>query len=219
MTYRTPIYREIQFSGRTWKVKASETAAGPGPNYFSDREEDVWVDQDGRLHLKIVYRDGRWNCTEVITNDPLGYGTYTFELASRVDLLDKNVVLGLFTWDDSAPQVNYREVDIEFSRWGEDAAQNVQYVVQPWDHPGNRYRFDLVLADGISTHSFEWRVDQVNFDSTQNSVNLKSWQYSGSDIPPAGNGNARINLWLLNGLPPSDGQDVEVIVQSFSFLP
>ena len=114
-----PNLRWISFSGYDWWVKSSPGLVGPGPNYFSDRADDVWVDAQGRLHLKIVYRNGRWYSTEVFGADPLGYGTYTFTLASRVDQLDKNIVLGLFTWDDTDPAYYHREIDIEFSRWGE----------------------------------------------------------------------------------------------------
>jgi hypothetical protein len=223
---RDPIFKTIEFSGYTWKIKASETPVGPGPNYFSDRAEDVWVDQNGQLHLNVVYRNGQWYSTEVFTAAPLGYGVYTFTLASRVDQLDKNVVLGLFTWDDTAPQYNYREIDIEFSRWGEEAGDNAQFVVQPWDHAGNRHRFNMVLQGNYSTHSFDWSADSIMFSSFQGHASLpapgdeiESWLYTGADIPPAGAGNARINLWLLNGNPPSDGQGVEMIVESFRFAP
>jgi hypothetical protein len=220
------IHRTIEFSGYTWNVKASEDTVGPGPNYFSDSEEDVWVDESGQLHLKIAYRDGRWYATEVFTAAPLGYGTYTFVLASPVDQLDKNVVLGLFTWDDTAPQYNYREIDIELSRWGDSTAENAQFVVQPWDRAGNRHRFNMSLQEEHSTHRFEWRTDNVHFSSFQGhdalpdpSDEIESWQYTGADIPPEGIGNARINLWLFNGAPPSDGQEVEVIVEAFHFVP
>lgn len=222
---RSP-YRTIEFSGYTWNVKQSDSPVGPGPNYFSDNEADVWVDADGRLHLKIVLRDGRWYCSEIYTTAPLGYGTYTFTLASRVDNLDKNVVLGLFTWDDNAPQYHYREIDIEFSRWGDAANQNSQYVVQPWDTPGNIYRFDMTLLGDFSTHSFAWLAESVRFSSYQGHAlppdpgnSIATWLYSGADVPPAGGGNARINLWLMNGAPPSDGQEVEVIIESFEFAP
>jgi len=223
---REAIFREIEFSGRTWRVKASESPVGPGPNYFSDREEDVWVDGDGRLHMSIVYRDGRWYCTEVISSESLGHGVYTFTLSSRVDTLDKNAVLGLFTWDDAAPEYNYREIDIEFARWGAETGDNAQYVVQPWDHAGNLHRFELELPGDLSTHSFDWRATTVQFSSFQGRGSPpapgdedQSWLYSGPDVPPEGEENARINLWLVNGHPPSDGQRVEVIVDSFDFLP
>jgi hypothetical protein len=221
---REPVYRTIQFSGYTWNVKASATRAGPGPNYFSDSEEDVWVDADGQLHLNIAYRNSRWYSTEVFTTRPLGHGIYTFTLASRVDQLDRNVVLGLFTWDDTAPAHHYREIDIEFSRWGEQEGDNAQYVVQPWDTPGNRHRFNVELQGEHSTHSFAWSLDQVHFSSFHGHASppapgdeIDAWLYAGADTPPAGRGNARINLWLLGGNPPSDGQEVEVIVEVFSF--
>jgi hypothetical protein len=227
MADREPIFRKIEFSGYTWNVKASETPAGPGPNYFSDRAEDVWVDEAGRLHLRIVQRNGRWYCTEVFTEAPFGYGKYIFHVTSRVDQLDQNIVLGLFTWDDTAPEYNYREMDIELSRWGEAANQNGQYVVQPWDHPGNMYRFNVVLSGDDSTHGFDWRADRIFFQSLyghkpfpgSEEDEIASWTYTGGDIPPPGQGNARINLWLFNGTPPSDGEAAEVIIQTFEFVP
>ena len=75
-----------------------------------------------------------------------------------------------------------------------------------------------------STHSFFWQTDSIQFLSYQGrnwppdpGSEIESWLYEGADVPPEGDGNARINLWLLNGLPPSDGQEVEVIIESFEF--
>src|SRR3989442_12920365 len=124
--------RLIDFSGYTWSVKTSTGKVGPGPNYFSDSTSSVWVDAQGRLHMKILKNKGRWYCSEVILQESLGYGTYRFYLDSAVDGLDPSVVLGLFTWND-APDYNHREIDIEFSRWGSVNNQNAQYVVQPYN--------------------------------------------------------------------------------------
>lgn len=223
---REPPYRTLSFSGYTWKVKASESRVGPGPNYFSDNTADVWVDGSDRLHLNIVYRSGKWYSTEVFTTETLGYGTYTFILGSRVDQLDRKIVLGLFTWDDDAPQHNYREIDIELSRWGEETGKNAQYVVQPWDTSGNRHRFDMALQGNYSTHLFDWQADGVLFSSFQGSTlppdpgdEIESLQYTGGDTPPAGGEGTRINLWLIDGAPPSDVLEEEVIVESFKYDP
>jgi hypothetical protein len=86
-------------AGCTWQVKTSAAPAGSGPNYFSDRPEDVWVADQGRLHLRIVLR------------------------------------------------------------------------------------------------------------------------VACADIPPAGTGNAHINLWLVDGAPPGAGQEIEVVVTAFDFTP
>jgi len=221
-TFAVP--RTIQFSGRSWTVKSSASPVGPGPNYFGSTRDDVWVDSSGYLHMKVMFRDGNWHSSEVIGNDVLGYGTYTFTLGSRVDLLDRNIVVGLFTWDTSAPEFNYREIDIEFSRWGDPVADNSQYVVQPWDTAGNTLRWNTVLTGTTSTHAFEWRPDRVAFSSHQGSppgAVIQEWTYSGADVPPEGatSGNARINFWLMGGSAPFDGQEAELVVRSFEFTP
>jgi len=78
-----------------------------------------------------------------------------------------------------------------------------------------------------STHCFAWQADRIFFQSLQGDQScpgpvehkIASWTYTGPDIPPAGQGNARINLWLVDGLPPTNGQEVEVIVDAFAFVP
>ena len=219
-------FKTISFAGQTWYVKTAEWSADPGPCYYSDRPEDVWVDVIGRLHLKIVKRNGRWYCSEVFTTQQYGHGTYVYKLASPVDQLDKNAVLGLFTWDDTSPAYSHREIDIEMSRWGAASDPNVQYVVSPWNNAGHRYRFNLTLPEVQSVHAFTWGTDSVAFGSYRGNLwpaepgaELQSWTYTGSDVPPAGQGNARINLWLFNRAVPSDGQEIEVIVTGFSFIP
>jgi len=224
---REPKIRTIIFSGYKWKVKSSESKAGPGPNYFSDKEEDVWVDNEGKLHLKITKKDGKWYCTEVISDSSFGYGKYIFYVASRVDQLDKNIVVGLFTWDTFAPEHNYREIDIEFAKWGQATNENAQYVVQPYTNPANMKRFNIKLNGDYSTHIFDWQPDTIFFQSINghclsppdSNYLIQSWIYTGKDIPPADGENARINFWLFRGEPPSDGNDAEVIIKAFEFVP
>jgi len=47
---------------------------------------------------------------------------------------------------------------------------------------------------------------------------IENWVCTGADVPPAGAGNPRINLWLLEGDQPSDGQNVEVVIEAFEFV-
>ncbi len=214
--------RTINFASRTWYVKVANWNADPGPCYYSDRPEDVWVDASGRLHLTLTYRNYRWYCTEIFATQPSGYGVYSFDLASRVDQLDRNVVLGLFTYDDTSSAYSHREIDIEFARWGVAGGPNAQYVVQPYTSPGHRHQFDLNLPSIQSTHTFTWTVGSAQFASylaTNPNTPLHAYSHVDSDIPPAGNGNPRINLWLYNGAVPSNGVNVEVIIESFTFAP
>ena len=96
--------------------------------------------------------------------------------------------------------------------------------MQPWQHSGNEHRFNLATGSLYSTHSFRWSADRVLFSSsrgrsTSSARALQTWTYSGADIPPAGAGHARINLWLVDGKPPSNGQSVEIVVKAFHFVP
>jgi hypothetical protein len=93
----------LSFSGYMWQVKTGDEPMGPGPNYFSDNAKNAWVDSSGYLHLAITNRNGVWQCAEVICTESLGYGSYEFDIATPSDAIDKNTVLGLFTWDDDFP--------------------------------------------------------------------------------------------------------------------
>lgn len=213
--------RIVRFAGHDWEVKTSgRRQVGPGPNWFSDAEDSVWVDEAGRLHLRIRRAGNRWYAAEVICRDPLGHGTYRFEIDSNVDAFAPSVVLGLFTWSDD-PAYHHREIDVEVARWGNAAdPTNAQYVVQPYDTPGNLVRFGVPA--GPSSHSFAWTPDAVFFASAggpDGTTPLAAWTYAGPDVPLPGDEQPRINLWLFRGAAPADGQPVEVIVRDFVFEP
>jgi Glycosyl hydrolases family 16 len=213
--------RTIRFAGLIWNVKASGGALwGPGPNNFSDSENNVWVDEQGRLHLAVTHDDGVWKCAEVIAQNSFGHGTYRFTIDTPLDGLDPNVVLGLFTWNDN-PAYNHREIDIEFSRWGNaEDFTNTQYVVQPYTGNGNLLRWTMQPGYGATSHSFRWTKNSVAFLSSANGNTVKQWNYTRrAGIPRPGGENPRINLWLFRGEPPLNQQPVEVIVSGFQFLP
>ena len=135
------------------------------------------------------------------------------------------MVLGLFTWDDS-PAEFHREIDIEFSRWGVEADTNAQYVVQPWNQPGNRYQWMMPELLDSSTHLFVWEQDSVCFLSVKgyqcdppfDSI-IHSWVYTGSNIPTDGNENPRINLWLLMAIPRRIQLDLKLSLQTLNIIP
>jgi hypothetical protein len=206
----------VAFSGYGWGVKSSPLT-GPGPNIFSDSPENVSVDASGALHMRITHRDGQWQCAEVILDRSLGYGTYSFTIASPVGALDPNVVLGLFTWDDD-PAYNHREIDIELARWGNAAdPTNAQYVVQPYATAGNLKRF-LQPATAPSVQSFAWASKSVTFaSSTSTGQSIAGWRYTGKSVPRPGAERTRINLWLQGGAAPIDASEVEVVLSNFTF--
>jgi hypothetical protein len=221
-----PYYKNtIRFSGYKWKVKNSESRVGPGPNYFSADPSNVWVDKKGLLHLKLRQKGENWYCAEVVLSKSLGYGKYIFNLATKLDELDKNIVFGIFTWNDK-PDANHHEVDIELSKWGNEEFLNSQYVVQPDTSEKNKKRFEMKLEGNFTSHIINWNPDSLvfesyhgNYISSERNVPINSWSYSHSSIPDPRQAKIRINIWLFKGITPSDLEEQEVIVESFNFIP
>lgn len=212
----------IKFSGYEWRVKESENM-GPGPNSW--KSSNVWVDENGELHLKISYEDGKWHSAQVTSIEPLGYGTYEFYVKGRLDELDPNAVLGLYTYDNQAEDEYYREIDMEFAKWGNPGSKLGQYVIQPGGE-GQLVKFDVTLNGFYTTHSFKWTPKQIDFKSVHgfypSNDNRADTMYShimNTGVPKKGQETARINFWLHDGLPPQNGQEAEIVVSKFRFIP
>jgi len=60
VTRQSPGLRWLSFSGYDWWVKTSSGPVGPGPNYFSDRTNNVWVDAICQLIVRITSRSNQW---------------------------------------------------------------------------------------------------------------------------------------------------------------
>lgn len=227
--------RILRFDGRDWRVKRRDTPSGPGPNYFSDREQDVFVDNQG-LHLTLTERDGKWYCTEVVLTESLGYGTYVFATQGRLDIHDPNLVAGLFTYEMDSPIPGDRELDIEFTRWGEALnPDNAQFVIQPCGMcPGcgseRCDRFLATLSEEASemTHVMVWGQGTVTFRSylgkhldsaapPESLIHEKT--YTGAQVPEPDNEKVRVNYWLHLGNPPADGMGAEFVLTGFRFTP
>jgi len=218
---RRAVVTTLSFSNYEWKVKASAAGqrVGPGPNLFSANSRNAWVDPQGRLHLRITEKDGRWYCAEVISRRSFGYGTYDF-VVRGVQGLDPSVVLGLFTWSDR-PDYHHREIDCEVGRWRDAAADNAQFVVQPYTRPTNIVRFPIAPAHDAVRFRFDWRPERVAFEcrAEGSTAPIRAWTFAGEGVPKAGGENARMNLWLFRGKPPADGAEPEVIIERFAFTP
>jgi hypothetical protein len=219
----------ISWSGYTWTVKEGGNELWtPGPCHWTGN--NVWVDQNGWLHLRISYINGKWYCAEVVTTQEFGYGTYTFKTVSRIDNFDKNVVFGMFVYKDGA-----HEADLEYSTWGvpwqwwnNQPGPNGWFTVQPPPVYENvTYRgFKFDMNGDYATNYIKWSQNQIYFECTGGhyapgtapSGNIISSFTSYKQVDPTG-AHADINLWLFRGIPPSDGQSAEVVLSSFQYTP
>lgn len=220
----------LTFAGRKWDIKIFKNSTwGPGNNYFTDHPNDIFIDDNGYLHLTITERDNKWWSSEVISQDTMGYGTYVWTVGRVPQNLDPMVVLGLFTWDSYTFQTDANsEVDIEFSKWGDaDQDTTLQYGVQPinfgpyFPERDDKPKVNPSLWADVSTHAFTWTDTLITWESWigaeyGNGPPQASWTFDLSNparvknengnssnpviIPaPGSNTNARMNLWLVQG--------------------
>jgi hypothetical protein len=213
----------VQFSGYTWNVKNSAGEQwGPGPNYWSG--SNVWVDANGRLHLRITRNaNGTWNCAEVSSTRTFGNGTYQWKIEGPVNALDRNVVLGLFNYSGND---GFDEMDVEFARWGVANNKILNYTVYPatTGKPTFHNERDFAMSGTYTTHRFKRTNNSVVFKSLgghqDNDTNLFATStcsppYSVSTLAMP----VYMNLWLFRGMAPANGSSVEIIIHEFKFTP
>ncbi len=233
--------RTLDFGGHSWGVKEAPLPVDPGQNRFSSDLNDVFVDPQGQLHLKVRFHAGQWWCSEVVLLESLGRGTYWFVTDYQVDTLDPNLTFGAFTYDDDgwgSPHTDnvVREIDFEDSRWGvPSSTTNSQFVVQPWWRPWNltAYTIPDLGPDPKLTRFLVWDTTELEF------VTARGWHLpdavpdgdvvlrrtyvhdppSDHYVPSPGNTRWRFNLWINTGGQPSNGAEAEVVVSDFRFFP
>lgn len=206
--------RGIRFAGEEWTIRGDAgTPRGPGPNFFGVKSDSVRVDKEGRLHLRLKRRGKRWVCAEVASVRSYGRGTFRWTLSPGHRLLPHGAVLGLFTWAGEAVP-HHREADIEFL---DEGTPEILFSVQPAEKEGRSQRFPGALSPGRSTHSMSLRPDRVDFESASDKGGVLSWT---AEAPvEEGSANAMMNLWLRPGARVQEDARVEVVVESFEFVP
>lgn len=234
----------------SYKVQVKEgNICGPGDNRFSRNTVSRSGDE---LTLQFKKNGGVWEASEVrivIPDEtPYKYGDYAFHVKSVAvknsagiilsDILPKEIVLGLFTWDptdDYSVHQNWNhEVDIEISRWNSDTNADTQFLVQPPGYP-QMYRFYSGLSSNTyqqsnHRHSFKWLPNEISWLSTaggghSHAYTTKSAILGGGidyvQCLPA-DVEIRLNLWSVNGMgsgPSALNNDdyVEVIIDNFTY--
>lgn len=215
----------LHFAGRTWTVRSGR--GGPGPNVWETR--NVWLDAAGHLHLKIRHENGVWSCAEVTLQQRLGFGRYRFEVEGPIDRLDEHVVLGLFNYPtgDVGGDATH-EIDIEFARWGSPLNPIGNYTVWPVEKSlkSTSRTFPFTLTGSVSAHAFDWGPERIAYESWQGAdasrQEIARWMFE-PDEPRKRIARepmpVHLNLWLFQGKPPRDGQEVEVVIRRFTFTP
>ena len=249
------VYKNVWDQGFIMEVKQDDTICDPGSNYWSN--ETVHYNKNTQqLTLEYKLVDGQWRAGEVrvlLPNAHFTYGTYTWSVQEITTYdsetnqvlsnhLDKDLVFGMFTWDDTENYTiheNYNhEVDIEISRFGHEQQWDIQFLVQPpeplhytrfYSDGGNGTTFD---QGNNKTYQITWQPTQM--DWWTDAAGGRNYTYTTQQALDAlfedriqclpANMEIRINLWNFRGaIPhsefPGNTTVTRVVLDDFTFVP
>ena len=205
-----PVLKAIEFGGYYWHVLGFQNYAD------NSKWENVWMDSNGNLHLKISHEGGNvWSCAGVVSGQDFGFGQYQWEISGRLDQLDPNVVLMLGTSVTAG-------IEINFARWGVSGNPVGNYNVKRTTHP---FPVPNMERASSSIHRFTWQPQKVLFQSLSAYANLSQNEFANwtfDSLNPLQNIPQQplpihMKLCLFNGNPPTNGQPVEVVIRQFQF--
>jgi len=212
--------KPLKFSDYDWAVRTTASDRGGTNNLYDPA--NAWTDERGALHLQITKKPGRWSCAEMVLNRSLGYGTYVMTVRETAHL-PPAAVLSMTTFDEWAGDQNYRELDVELSRWGDAGSRNnAQYVVQPFYIPGNVSRF--FVPSGVLTHWLHWESGRASFKtfrgrSAAGGGQILSEHEFTSGIPSPGQAKLHLIFYVVASDKSPLQKASEVVIEKFEYLP
>ncbi|HXC48825.1 MAG TPA: hypothetical protein VNU20_11075 [Candidatus Sulfotelmatobacter sp.] len=212
--------KPLRWSGYDWEVRTISADRGGLNNLYG--ADNAWTDASGALHMRITKKGDRWSCAELEMTHSLGYGTYIVTVRDTTQL-EPAAVLSLNTFDDWGGDQHYRELDIEFGRWGDAADKNnAQFGIQPFYVPGNVAPF--VVPKGTLAHSMHWESGRASFktvrgSSTQPGAPVISEHVFTSGVPTPGQEKFQMLFYVVASEKNPLQKENEVVVEKFEYLP
>lgn len=217
-----------------WKGHAWKLTEGGMAGVAKGNPANIFVDEHGYLHLRIVKRDETYTSSEMFSKEKMGFGTYQWQIEGALLNMDKSTVLGLFSYGPTA-RIGVdaeNEIDIEFSQWNNTChGCNADFTFYP--ATGNKslgpmednFKIEMNSAT-LTTARFEWSSTKIvgtimsGLQPLGTTANvLQTLTFAPPDytarIPqvplPLG-----MNLWCFK-VPPASDQ--EVIIRDFQYVP
>jgi hypothetical protein len=129
----------------------------------------------------------------------------------------------MFTFDESASDQRFREMDVEVHGRGDAANDNnAQYAIQPFYIPGNLFRF--AAPSGTLTYVLRWEPGHASFKafrgrSSGAGAQLVSEHEFTYAIPGAGQAKLRLIFFVVASDKTPMQKPSEVVVDKFEYLP
>ena len=210
----------LQFSGYDWGVRMTASDKGGINNLYDPA--NAWADARGALHLQIRKKSDKWSCSEIFLKRSLGYGTYSVTVRDTSQL-EPAATFSMFTFDDSASNEHFREMDVEVHGREDYASHdNAQYAVQPFYSPGNLFPFSA--PSGTLTYVLRWEPGHATFKtfrgrSSGAGAHLVSEHEFTPPISGPGNTKLRLIFFVVASAKHPMQKPSEVVVEKFEYLP
>ena len=209
----------LTFSGYDWAVRMAASDKGGTNNLYDS--ENAWTDPGGALHMQIKKKADRWSCAEIFLNRSLGYGTYSVTVRDT-SRLEPAAAFSMFTFDESASEQHFHEMDVEVHGRGDAADKNnAQYAIQPFYSPGNLFPF--AAPSGTLTYVVRWEPGHATFktfrgrDSGAGAKLISEHEFTG--IPGPGQAKLRLIFFVVASDKHPMQKPSEVVVEKFEYLP
>lgn len=226
---------KVMFSGIVWEKKETKDIADS--RYFClTKNENVSIDADGNLVLKISKTDDGWYGGEITIDTSLGFGEYSFDARVRKGNLDANATLAftvLNITDDFYEGMT--QTGIRFSKYSEPESPNeLEYFLYATDKkfaevqtPDNPF----LLSELVSSHKVGIYPNYLyysskagggfynEFKATKKTNDLMDLPDALTFSEPTDHLKVIISLCLPEANEPISGKEIEVIISNFKYSP
>jgi hypothetical protein len=210
----------LTFSGYDWVVRTISSDRGGLNNLYDG--DNAWTDARGALHLRIHKKGDKWSCAEIKLTRSLGYGTYLIVTRDTAHL-EPSAVFSMTTFDDWGGAAHYREMDVEWSKWGDASSKNnTQFAIQPFYVPGNVAPF--VAPSGTLSSSLRWESGKATFKMVRGSsmragAPLVAEHVFTSGIPTAATEVLQLLFYVVASDQSPLQHENEIVIEKFEYLP
>lgn len=186
----------------------------------SQVENNTWVDDQGRLHMRLQKIGDKWYCTTLESPYKVKYGKFIWNISSPSLNLERNTSIGMFTYAD-----DNHEIDIEINQWP-GRNEHLWFTNQPGsieDYPTNTYYSvysdSPYLNSTNITYIIDWEPTYINYSVIScEGLMISNWNYTNESGIPHMESTICQYFGILANITPQSEQNKEIVFNSFQYI-
>ncbi|HPU22905.1 MAG TPA: hypothetical protein PL149_01965 [Candidatus Kapabacteria bacterium] len=225
----------IEFAGLKWKVKEKKEAEGINELFYATSSKNVFVDNNGHLHLLVTRQDDEWAGAELETVDSFDFGNFDFALLSAQNTIDSNTFVQFAVRRQGRNYSGMTEAGINI--YGKPIfieTQHIEYYQYTTSHKFALIKNPVIDKDYKSnptTHSITIKPDEIFYKSQSIDKVLSSYSakkgkkvamYSEDELVYSPTGaplKIAIGFFLDNFEEKPKKDTAEIIIKDINFTP